>query len=276
MTQRIITLVGYLLYRLATSLVGAGYVAIGIAYYMFAFQTVTPEADYFILVIGLFGALITFLIGLSISSKANEAASYPILVRLNSRVEYVTAVFLATLLSGLVLQLILAAVALLRNDPVLTARQVLEIPPVWLSLNILFAVLALHASDFIAAGWSRVSLFGFLAILLVGSDTSETVMHWLADRAQQASAWAYQRGSAEDGQFLQSAANWLSADGTETVQNLFGFLFWPFQAIIDGTILGGYSRVQALGPAVLLLYATILFMLAADIFAMKDIYLTEE
>lgn len=276
MSQRIITLVGYLLYRLTTSLVGAGYVAIAIAYYMFAFKSVTPEADYFILVIGLFGALITFLIGLSVSAKANEAASYPILVRLNSRVEYVTAVFLATLLSGLVLQTLLAATALLRNDPVLTTRQVLEIPPVWLSLNILFAVVSLHASDFVAAGWSRVSLFGLLAILLVGSDSSDIIMRWLADRAQQASAWAYQRGSADDGQFFQSAANWLSDEGVEPVQNLFGFLFWPFQAIIDGTILASYSRVQALGPAVLLLYATILFMLAADIFAMKDIYLTEE
>lgn len=276
MTQRIFTLIGYLLYRLATSLVGTGYIAITIAYYMFAFHTATPEPDYFILVIGLFGVLMTFLIGLTLSAKANEAASYPVLVRLNSRVEYITAVLLATLLAGFVLQLTLAAVALVRNDPVLSLRQAAEIPPLWISLNILFAVIALHASDFVAAGWSRVWLFGILAVMLLGRDNSATIMLWLSDRAQQAGAWAYQRGSADEGQVFQGIANWLSVDGVNPVQNFFGFLFWPFQAIIEGTIAGAFNRIQAFGPAILLLYATILFMLAADIFAMKDLYLTEE
>lgn len=276
MSQRIVTLVGYLLYRLSTSITGAGYIAITIAYYMFAFRTETPEPDYYILVIGLFGALITFLIGLTLASKANEASTYPILVRLNSRTEYLVAILATTLLVSLLLQLSMAAVALIRNAPVLTIQQALEIPPIWVSLNILFGVLSLHASDFVVRGWSRVWLFGILAVFLLGADSSTTIMEWLADRAQQAGAWAYQRGSSDDGEFFQSVADWLSVDGIEPVQNFFGLVFWPFGALINGAIQGYFTRSEALAPATLLLYATILFMLAADFFATKDIYLTEE
>jgi hypothetical protein len=43
----------------------------------------------------------------------------------------------------------------------------------------------------------------------------------------------------------------------------------------DAIIQGYFSAEQALAPAVLLLYATILFMLAADLFAAKDIELME-
>ena len=276
MSQRIITLIGYLLYRFATSLMGAGYIAITIAYYMVAFRVETPEPDYYILVIALFGSLMTFLVGLTLSSKANEASNYPILVRLNSRTEYLVAILTTTLLVSFLLQLSLAAVALVRNAPVLSIQQAVEIPPIWLSLNILFGVLSLHASDFVVRGWSRVWLFGLLAIFLVGADSSGAVMEWLADRAQQAGSWAYQSGSAYDGEFFQTAANWLSVDGIEPVQSFFGLIFWPFRAVINGTIEGSFTRSEALGPGTLLLYATILFMLAADFFATKDIYLTEE
>jgi len=38
---------------------------------------------------------------------------------------------------------------------------------------------------------------------------------------------------------------------------------------------GFFDTTQALAPAVILLYATILFMLAADFFASKDLDFTE-
>jgi hypothetical protein len=44
---------------------------------------------------------------------------------------------------------------------------------------------------------------------------------------------------------------------------------------LEAIIAGGFNTVQALAPAVLLLYATILFMLAADLFATKDIEFVE-
>jgi hypothetical protein len=51
-------------------------------------------------------------------------------------------------------------------------------------------------------------------------------------------------------------------------------LHWPFRAIVDGVTVS-FDRTEALAPAFLLLYATILFLLAADFFATKDLHLIE-
>jgi len=64
-------------------------------------------------------------------------------------------------------------------------------------------------------------------------------------------------------------------EGTETLRQLFGFIFWPFHAISEAIFQGFFNPTQALAPAILLLYATILFMLAADLFANKDVDFTE-
>lgn len=276
MSQRILTLVGYLLYRLFTSLTGVGYVALTAAFYAVAFHSRTPEVDYFILVVGLFGALITFLLGLSFSAKANDAQSYPFLVRLESRNEYLTAVLLATLFVGVVLQLLVAIAALLANEPQITLSRAAEIPPIWLAMNLLLGVLALHASDFVAVGWSRVGLFGALAVMMLASFNQSTLVLWLAEQARQTSTQSYQQGSAANGEFFQNAATWLTENGVLWVERLFGFAFWPFRAVIDGVIGGEFNRPQALAPAVMVLFATILFMLAADLLAHKDLFLMEE
>lgn len=276
MTQRILALTNYLLYRLTTSLTGLGYLVMAMVYYGFAFRTRTPEPDYFVLVIGLFGALITFLTGLTLAAKANEAQSDPILVRLPSRVEYLAAVLTASLVYGLGLQLLMAFLAYFRNEPALTLGRALEIPPIWLSLNIFAAVVALHASDFVAAGWSRVAIFGSAALFLMGSDGLQSMTNWLAEQASQASNWAYGQGSATNGQFFQDVAGWLRESGGSSLQWLFDAPFWPFQATFEAVVAGQFSRTQALAPAAILLYATILFLLAAEFFAHKDIHLVEE
>lgn len=277
MIRRILTLVFYLLFdRLAKSLSAAIYVAFTIGFYMVAFRTRTPEPDYFILVIGFFGALITFLISLSLAARANEAKSYTILVRLESRVEYLAAVLAAAVASGLIFQLALALFAVVRNTPEITLGRALEIPPLWLAVNIIAATLALHASDFVANGWSRVWLFGTLAVLLLAQDGSQTLMTWLSDQARRASAWAYSRGSQPNGELFQQAADWINQSGQNVFERLFGFIFWPFKAIIDAVISGYFTRSQALAPALLLIYATALFLLAADLLATKDVFLTED
>jgi hypothetical protein len=56
---------------------------------------------------------------------------------------------------------------------------------------------------------------------------------------------------------------------------VFSLLFWPFKAVADATIQGVFNPTQALAPAIILLYAAILFMLAADLFATKDLDFTE-
>jgi hypothetical protein len=276
MSYRLLALTGYLLYLLATSLTGAGYLALSIAFYWFAFRTSTPEPDYFILVLGGYGAALAFLLALSFASRAHEAASYPILVRLQSRVEYLTAVLLATQLATWLILLTLAALILVRNSPNLTLSSAMLIPPIWLSLTILFAVLALHASDFVTAGWSRVAIFGTLALFLLLGENNTAVGNAFASFFQTISQTAYEQGWLAVGEMAHQAGNWFAQGGSALLGELVGLLFWPFHALTTAVISGNFTPTQALAPATILLYATILFLLAADFFANKDLFLVEE
>jgi hypothetical protein len=275
MIQRLTTLCGYLTFSLLFSLSGVIYVIGTLVYYWLAFQQPSPEVSYFVLVIGLFGAAVTFLLTLSIAARANEAVNFPLLVRLPSRIEYLAAVFLTALILGLLLQLLAAVLALLHNGPVLTFGRALEIPPIWLAINILAAVLALHASELVTVGWSRAYLYGGLALLLFLQGNHATIADWLGGRFLSLANNMNQSWFAPLSQVFRQLAAWLSGSGGEWLERLVNFVFWPIQAITEATVSGRFSRAQALAPAVLLLYATIIFMLAADLFANKDLHLHE-
>ena len=197
-------------------------------------------------------------------------------MRLPSRVEYLTAVFLAATFFALMLQIIAGLLALIQG-PALTWGQLLEIPPIWISLNVLTAVIALHATDFVAAGWSRVTLFGFIAILLIGQslDSAHSASSWIIVRLNTLSRTLVGEGWLTLVTPLNTFTSWLQSDGTTSISKLFSLPFWPFHAITDAVVAGQFNPVQALAPAVLLLYATLLIMLAADLFATKDLELTE-
>jgi len=51
---------------------------------------------------------------------------------------------------------------------------------------------------------------------------------------------------------------------------------WPVEAIVEAVIQGYFTTGQAFAPAVMLVYATALFLLASDLFARKDLFLTED
>jgi hypothetical protein len=189
-------------------------------------------------------------------------------------VEYLTAVLISAVIAATTLQLLVALLALY-NGLDLSLARTLEIPPVWLSPNILAAVLALHASDFVTKGWSRVYVYGSLALFLFGQGVGERIGPWLGERLSRLSATLMGRGWTDLGTSFFRLINWLNGDGVGAISALFGTIFWPFRAIADAVIAGSFSATQALAPAVLLLYATILFLLAADLFATKDIDFTE-
>jgi hypothetical protein len=195
MRRRILVLAGYFGRNLFFSLAGSIYLILALAYWRIFFDPgqSTPHAEYYILVIGAFGAAITFLSALTVTARANQMANYPLVVRLPSRIEYLTAVFLSTLFFGTLLQLLIAALALL-NGPAISLGRALEIPPIWLAFNILASVLALHASDFVAAGWSRVYIFGILAVFLFGQSTNDTASKWLAARISNLSLVLFEEG----------------------------------------------------------------------------------
>lgn len=276
MAQRIFALTTYLFRRLLYSLTGLLYVLATLAFWRVLFDPTqgTPELSYYTLVIGLFGAAFTFLVTLSIAGRANQAANYPLLARLPSRVEHLAAVLAASLLFALLLQLLLAVLALFRG-PSLATVQALEIPPLWLAVDILAAVLALHASDLVTAGWSRVVLFSVLALFLFGKSLEGGPTSWAAQRAMAAGGWFLGHDLVAFGDMFSALGRWLSSGGSAAMDQLFGLPFWPLEAITEGVRSGAFSSAQALAPAILLLYAAVLFILAADLFASKDLFLTE-
>ncbi|MGB3714915.1 MAG: hypothetical protein WA996_10855 [Candidatus Promineifilaceae bacterium] len=277
MSQRISALSLYLLRSITISLTGLLYILFALVFYMIFFdpRQQTPDADYYVLVLGLFGALFAFLVTLTVASRANRAVHFPFLVRLPSRIEYLTSVMLASMVFTLGVQFLLGLFAILANGPDFSFRQLMDIPPIWIAGNTLFMVLALHASDLVANGWSRVYVFGVLAVLLY----FQSGLGLLADGI----AGIFDRlGNAFLTQGWTSIANpafafsdWIVGAGSDLLQGLTGIIFWPFSSIANASASGYFSLSQALAPTLLLLYATILFVLAADLFASKDLYLTE-
>ena len=169
MTQRVSALMRYFLRSLLFSL--AGFLCILLAlvcwWVFFDPRQTTPHMDYYILMLSILGAAFTILVTLAIAAHANRAIHYPWLVRLHNRVEYLVAVLISSLCLGTLLQLLVAVLAT-HNGPRFTVEAVLQMPLIWLPVNALAAVLALHASDMCAVGWSRVYLFGSLLTFYFG------------------------------------------------------------------------------------------------------------
>ena len=176
-------------------------------------------------------------------------------------------------MGSLLLQLLLMCFVLLRNSPELTFGRAVEIPPIWLSVNILAILLAMHASDFVADGWSRVKIFGGIAFLLVLGEYYD----WLVGRiAELMRDLAQNSTNSETTQDLHGAANWLDGLENNWADLVSSLVSWPFEATIEAVLNGYFTAGQAFAPAVMLIYATALFLIAADLFANKDLYLLED
>ena len=169
MNQRVSALARYFLRSLLFSLPGFLCILLALVCWWVLFdpRQTTPHVDYYILMLSLLGAAFTLLVTLTIAAHANRAIHYPWLVRLHKRVEYLAAVLTSSLCFGTLLQLLVAVLAT-HNGPRFTPGAVLQMPLVWLPVNALAAILALHASDMCAVGWSRVYLFGGLLALYFG------------------------------------------------------------------------------------------------------------
>lgn len=276
MSRRLFVLTSYFLRNLFFSLAGSIYVILALAYWAIFFPPGqrTPDLDNYVIIIGGFGAAMTFLATLTVASRAYRAENYPLLVRLPSRVEYMTAVFSSAILFAMVLQALIALLALI-GGPSLTFGQLLEIPPIWISVNLIVAILALHASDLVASGWSRVVIFGILAILLIGQNLAERITSGLAELAITTSSFMYsQQWNTIAGGFGQ-VSSWLYSSGRDVLNSILGVIFWPLRSIVEAVLAGYFTPTQALAPAVLVLYATILFLIASDLVSTKDLEMTE-
>lgn len=276
MNQRLFVLTGYFLRNIFFSLAGTIYVIIALACWAIFFPPSqgTPDINNYILIIGALGAIITFLATLTIASRAYRAENYPLLVRLPSRVEYITAVLSSAILFALATQLLVAVLALIRG-PDFSFMQMMEIPPLWISLNLMASLLALHASDLVAAGWSRVVIFGILAILLIGQNLVDRLTAIMAAWAGSLSGMLYSQQWVTVAAGMGQVSAWLYDSGRDFFGSILGVVFWPIRSIVDAILAGYFTPAQALAPAVLVLYATILFLLASDLFATKDLEMIE-
>lgn len=275
MMQRVWILTVYLTKSLFFSLTGLILLILSLVYWVIFFPPGqgTPDVENYIILIAAFGAAATFLAALSLSGRAGRLENYPLLTRLPSRVEYLVAVLFSALILGVGLQLLVAALALIRGPDL--SGHVLMIPPLWLSINILAAVLAMHASDLVTAGWSRVVIFGLLAVLLLLNGVTASPDSWLANRLFDASDLLMEFNFLTLSDLLTDLGFWISGETMGTLSRTAGAVFWPFQAMSDAVFAGGFNAAQALAPAVLLLYGSILFLLAATFFAGKDLDFTE-
>lgn len=279
MSRRIFALTRFLQGELMRSIVGALYILLAGALWWVLFNPragQVPDNDYFILIIGIFGLVLSFLVTLSIATRANGIESAPLLPRLPSRVEYLAAVLLAVLLFVFTIQGLLGLIIMLQPaGPEMGWLAFLNVLPVWISADIFATVLALHATDFVMRGWSRVAIYATLALLLFSQSIDTRGIRWIADRLNGFATFLTRQQFNGVAQSIRNAANWMTSSGQAFFEETVGFVFWPFDAISQAAQNGFFDSAQALAPAILLLYATILFMLAADFFATKDMQLTE-
>lgn len=276
MAQRILTLSVYLLRHLILSLTGIIYLLLTLVFWRLFFdpRQATPEPAYYVLVIGLFGAGTAFLITLSVAARAYRAQNYPLLARLPSRIEHLSATLLTSISYVLFLQLLLAALATFRG-PSLSIARILEIPPVWIAVDLLSIVLALHASDMVTSGWSRVYVYGLLAVLLFGRELDTAAAGWISNRILDVGGAFFRLEWTALGNASNTLARWLAGEGGQMLGQLFDAVFWPLRAMVEAVVAGFFTPLQALAPAMVVLYATALFLLAADLYARKDLFLTE-
>ncbi len=279
MNQRVWTLARYLFSELTRSVTGLLYILSAAAFWWIAYNPragQVPEPDAFILLVGIYGLALAFLATLSIATKANSIESAPFLPRLPSRVEYLAAVLLAVLLFVFAIQGVLGIVIMVQPaGPEMGWLAFMNVLPVWISADIFATVLALHATDFVMRGWSRVAVYATLAALLFSQSIDTRGLRWISDRLNGFASFLTRQQFNGFAQSVRNGANWMTTNGKTFFEETVGFVFWPFEAISQAAQNGFFSRAQALAPAILLLYATILFMLAADFFATKDMQLTE-
>lgn len=276
MIQRILILIGYFAKSLFFSLTGLILLILSLIYWAVFFPPGqgTPDVENYIILIGVWGAAATFLVTLAIAGRASRLENYPLIVRLPSRIEYLVAVITGSLLMGFCMQLLVAGLALIRG-PELTVGYILAIPPMWLSVNLLASILAMHASDLVTAGWSRVILFGALAITLILNTAATGSEYWFSDRFNDLAELFARVNLMWFSDLAVSASSWSASAPLGGIAQIASFLFWPFRAMSDAIFAGSFTPSQALAPAVLVLYGAILFLVAATLFAGKDLEFVE-
>ncbi len=238
--RRIGTLTGFLIRDLFRSLTGIGPLAAALAFGLIAFEYGMDQAQ-FITVAGLGIGTICLLTTLLLASRANRASSYLLVARLRQRAELLLAVVLSGLIVTAVLAILIAAANLLAGRLTLAFPSALWILPTWLVLWSMAAALALPLSALVSRSGSHLVGYILLTALLVANDRQAM----LQDRGL---AWVVRGVSA---------------------------ILWPVSTLLSQASAGIHDRSYLLALALTLLCAVLLFILAAQFLADKDLLWTE-
>lgn len=258
--KRLWTLISYLFRDHFRSLTGMLVVVAALVFYLVAIVGVTGGIDrnYYALVIGAFFAVLALVLAVMMADRAYHATSYLLILRFPSRMAFLAGVALTAIAVSGLLQAGIAVASLLQLDSPLTAAMVLDLVPVWAGWLVLGATLGLHMSELVRRGWSRTVVYAMLAfILFVLNQRQSGVPVELADRFN----WIPN--------VLPDPARW------EWATRLVDSLLWPVQATVLVATSADYTVLEGLAPAVLLLVAALVFLLAVALFEHKDLILPE-
>ena len=238
--RRILTLTQFLLRDLFGSLAGVVPLAAALAFGLIAFEYGMDQAQ-FMTVSGVATGLLCLLTTLLLANRANRASLYLLLARLHRRVELLVALVFGSLVVTTVLTLLIVAPNLAVGRLTLDFPSALWVVPTWLPLWLMMAALALCLSGLVERSGSHLVGYILVAALLVANDRQS---------------------------FLEEhGLNWL-------VRVVNGIL-WPVDTALSMASAGIHGRSYFLALGVLLVYAVLLFGLAAQLFVDKDLLWAE-
>jgi hypothetical protein len=237
--SRIITLTAFLIRDLSRSLAGIVPLAAALAFGLIAFEYGMDQAQ-FITVAGLGIGAICMLTTLLLASRANRAWSYPLVARLHRRDELLASLVLGGLIITAVLAVLIAGANLLAGRLTLDFPSALWILPTWFVLWLLAAALALPLSELVSRGASHLIGFVLLTLLLVSNDRKAV----LVER------------------------------GLELIAGFVAGVLWPVSTLLSRASAGVHDRSYFLALGSTLLFAVLLYWLALQLFADKDLLWT--
>jgi hypothetical protein len=237
---RVWSLAGFLTRDLFLSLSGIVPVAVAVTFGLIAFEYGMDQAQFFT-VAGLGTATVCMLTALLLAARANRAWVYPLLGRLSRRRELLAAIVTSSLGVSGVLALLMAGGNLLAGRLTLHMPSALWLLPTWFALWLLSAALALPLAALTGRGGSHLALWVLFAALLVAYD--------------------------QKSRFVGPGLEWAS--------RLMAITFWPVTTLLSRASAGVHDGAYFLALLLTLVYALLLFALAAQLFRHKDLLWAE-
>ncbi len=240
MIRRILALASVLTRDLFLSLAGIVPLAAALAFGLIAFEYGMDQAQ-FMTVAGVGTGLICLITTLLLASRASHAWLNPLLTRLYSRSELLLAIVVSSLAINTILALLITVVNLVAGRLTLDFPSALWVVPTWLAVWLFAAALALPLSSLTSRGGSHLAGWIIVVALLLANDQKERLVQ----------------------------------ENLEMGARALNIVFWPLSTLLARASAGVHDQAYFLALALVLVYAGLLFSLAAGLLAGKDLLWSE-